>query len=36
MATLPDSPALDCFADAPMVARDGARGIARVFFRQDL
>ena len=36
MATLPDSPTLDCFADAPMVARDVARGIARVFFRQDL
>jgi hypothetical protein len=36
MATLPDSPAPDCFADAPMVARDVARGIARLFFRQDL
>jgi hypothetical protein len=36
MATLPDSPADGCFADLPMVARDVARGITRMFFRQDL
>ena len=36
MATQPDSLSLDCFSDAPMVARDVARGIARLFFRQDL
>ncbi len=34
MATLP-SPER-CFADEPMVAQDVARGIARLFFRQDL
>ena len=36
MATLPDSLADGCFADLPMVARDVARGITRMFFRQDL
>jgi hypothetical protein len=36
MASQPDSPLVDCFADAPLVARDVARGIARLFFRQDL
>jgi len=34
MASLPESPA--CFADAPLVAQDVARGIARLFFRQDI
>ncbi|WP_156680600.1 MmcB family DNA repair protein [Sphingomonas profundi] len=33
MATAPESP---CFDDAPMVARDVARGVCRLFFRQDL
>lgn len=34
-ATLP--PAVgDCFAEAPFVARDVARGVTRLFFRQDL
>lgn len=32
MASLP-SP---CFDDAPLVARDVARGVARLFFRQDM
>jgi hypothetical protein len=38
MASLAESPAasVDCFADAPMVARDVARGVARLFFRQDM
>lgn len=36
MASLPDSRVEDCFADLPMVARDVARGITRMFFRQDL
>ena len=36
MASLPDSRLDDCFADLPMVARDVARGITRMFFRQDL
>lgn len=26
----------DCFADAPMLARDVARGVCRLFFRQDM
>jgi len=33
MATLTDSPA--CFADMPLAARDVARGVTRLFFRQD-
>lgn len=33
MASLP-SP--DCFADEPAVAQDVARGVARLFYRQDL
>ena len=36
MAASPDSPEPDCFADAPLVARDVARGVARLFFRGDL
>lgn len=35
MASLPESTAA-CFADLPMVARDVARGVARLFFRADL
>ena len=34
MATLTDSPA--CFADSPLAAQDVARGVTRLFFRQDL
>ncbi|MEA3017390.1 MAG: hypothetical protein QOI38_2112 [Sphingomonadales bacterium] len=34
MATLSDSPA--CFSDSPLVAQDVARGVTRLFFRQDL
>jgi hypothetical protein len=34
MATLRDSPA--CFADSPLVAQDVARGVTRMFFRQDM
>lgn len=36
MATLSDSRSGDCFADAPLAARDVARGVTRLFFRQDL
>ncbi len=31
---LPESP--DCFADAPLVAQDVARGVTRLFFRADI
>jgi hypothetical protein len=34
MATLSDSPA--CFTDSPLAAQDVARGVTRLFFRQDL
>ena len=34
MATLLESP--PCFADAPIVAQDVARGVTRLFFRQEL
>lgn len=34
MASLPDS--VRCFADEPAVARDVARGVTRLFYRQDL
>ncbi len=34
MATSPDSQA--CFVDAPLAAQDVARGVTRLFFRQDL
>jgi len=34
MATLSDSPA--CFADSPLAAQDVARGVTRMFFRQEL
>lgn len=33
---LPAEPAPDCFDDAAPVARDVARGVARLLFRQDL
>ena len=36
MASLPSLPAPDCFAGEPMIARDVARGVTRLFFRQDL
>jgi hypothetical protein len=36
MASQPDSPAPDCFADLPLVAQDVARGVTRLFFRSDL
>ena len=36
MASEPDSLAPDCFADAPLIARDVARGVARLFFRGDM
>ena len=37
MATLPESPAINsCFADLPLVARDVARGVTRLFFRSEL
>jgi hypothetical protein len=35
MASLPDSPGA-CFATAPLVAQDVARGVSRMFFRQDI
>ena len=36
MATLPDSPSIEsCFADLPLVARDVARGVTRLFFRSE-
>lgn len=36
MASLPSLAPADCFADAPLVAQDVARGVTRLFFRQDL
>jgi len=36
MATLPESPQRDCFADAPLIAQDVARGVTRLFFRGDM
>ena len=36
MATAPESAATpECFADTPLIARDVARGVCRLFFRQD-
>ena len=35
MASQPESPAA-CFADQPLIAQDVARGVTRLFFRQDL
>ena len=34
MASLPSLE--DCFADSPLIAQDVARGVTRLFFRQDL
>jgi hypothetical protein len=34
MVTISDSPL--CFADSPLAAQDVARGVTRLFFRQDL
>jgi hypothetical protein len=36
MASAPSLPDPSCFADEPAVARDVARGVTRLFFRQDL
>jgi hypothetical protein len=36
MATEADSPPGDCFSEAPLIARDVARGVARLFFRGDM
>ena len=36
MATLPESPSPTCFTDQPLVAQEVARGVTRLFFRQDL
>ncbi len=36
MTDAAESPALSCLADAPPAARDVARGVARLFFRQDM
>ena len=36
MASLPTSDSTSCFADAPIVAQDVARGVTRLFYRQDL
>ena len=36
MASHPIPQLGDCFADEPAIARDVARGVARLFFRQDL
>lgn len=36
MASLPDAVSAACFADEPAIARDVARGVTRLFFRQDI
>ena len=36
MASLPESLPADCFADAPLIAQDVARGVTRLFFRGDI
>jgi len=36
MASSPIPAPMDCFADAPMAAQDVARGVTRLFYRQDL
>ena len=36
MASAPSLPAPTCFADEPLLAQDVARGVTRLFFRQDL
>jgi hypothetical protein len=35
MATMPESPMAGCFADAPLIAQDVARGVTRMFCRAD-
>jgi hypothetical protein len=36
MASLPSPDSAACFADAPLAARDVARGITRMFFNRDI
>src|SRR3712207_3871155 len=36
MASLPSLPEPDCFVGEPLIAQDVARGVNRLFFRQDL
>lgn len=36
MASLPNPGPDDCFTDAPLAAQDVARGVTRLFFRQDV
>ncbi|SMF63687.1 MmcB family DNA repair protein [Allosphingosinicella indica] len=36
MASQPHAISPDCFADEPPIARDVARGVTRLFFRQDI
>jgi len=36
MASQPNPLPANCFADAPLAAQDVARGVSRLFFRQDL
>jgi hypothetical protein len=36
MASLPESRVPECFADAPLIAQDVARGVTRLFFRGDM
>lgn len=36
MASLPNPRSDDCFADAPLAAQDVARGVTRLFFRQEV
>jgi hypothetical protein len=36
MASLPNAAPAPCFADAPLVAQDVARGVTRLLYRQDL
>jgi hypothetical protein len=35
MASLPDSDGASCLAELPLIARDVARGVTRLFFRSD-
>jgi len=36
LSASPDTPADGCFADAPLIAADVARGVSRLLFRHDL
>ncbi len=36
MASAPSPDAAPCFADAPLIAQDVARGVTRMFFNQDM